>query len=190
MSGRQLKIGQDVLTIYPGDGILNDGKKIVETVKIGHEDAPHFQLEHEVHWDSDEELQNAIRDTLEIKEGWPNTGDAEWTEHELLNPDTQLWELVEFAVMNPYFTSDDVKDHLDLNGNTQNVIYKAKKRNLIAVVGRDGNYHVLAPTHLAYKELFIEYDMDFLQRALHIDMEHNEEHEEHENPQSLSDFGI
>lgn len=157
MEDKQLQVGDTALQVSPGDGELNDGALLVETV---HVEGVHVDLENLIHWDDDSTLAERLRQTFMGQEDWPDTMELKWTEPRIVEPGTQLWCALSYIAHEYPVTTDDIREDCDLNGNTQNVVYKLKQKNVVADIGKDGQHHLTVPTHLGIKELFNANELD------------------------------
>lgn len=168
LEGKEIKFNGVEATVVPRDARIDDYEPYVESVALEGDYAMEITLSEKVSWDDEEQLQKEIQQAIAGDAKWPDTKDSSWTEHRLMEEDTQLHDVVGYVASNPYCTSGRIDEVLDITGEISNVIYKAKKRNLIATVSKQSQYHVLAPTHLAFKELYItaenddEFDIQFL----------------------------
>lgn len=147
-------IGDMEMEVEAVEGTLVDGELKVSSISTEFLSESFQTLDPEISW-VEEEVKDAIRSHWMEQGEWPDTSDANWTEHRLVNEGTQMWQVVKFVEENYPTTTVEIEEELGLNGNTQNVVYKAKQDNLIKTIGRDGNKHLLAPTHLGLKELHV-----------------------------------
>lgn len=154
-------IGDTEVEVSPVDGNLEGGELVVSSISVTVNDDTYQTLDEPVEWNEDN-IREAVRTAWLEKPGWPDTSDADWDEHRLVSPGTQKWLVIQYVAENFPVTSQDISRDLDeeLNGNYQNVIYDAKEDNLVATIGYDEQYHVLAPTHLGLKELHLEDELE------------------------------
>lgn len=166
------------------EGGVKNYEKMAGVVTLGSEGSIEVELQEPTRWDDDEALAQAIQDSFVGDPDWPDTLYEDWEPHSRINPDTQVWDVVWYVLNTPYCTTEHMDRDLDLNGNIQNVVYKAKNLNMIKAVGREGNKHILVCTHLAYKEILEEHSLGVVRSLFKDDGRYNTEDES----QSLADF--
>lgn len=187
---KEVEIGGTVNEVFACDASTEDFKMVVEAITLGSKEGIKIKLDNPVSWDDDDKLAKEIRNSILGDDKWPDTMDPEWTGHRLVQDGKWHLEIAKFAVMNPYFTTKEVKEEMGIPEGNTSAVYQAERKGLIKSVEKDGQAHIRVPTHLAYKEVVNELDLETLRILLHNDLDHSKEHPEHENPQTLADFNL
>ena len=148
-------IGDIEVEVHAVEGVLVDGNLKVSSVEAEVLGRNFHSLNEEISW-NEEEVREAVRSAWMQNSEWPDTLDPQWKEHRLVNPGTQEWNVLEYIEDNYPCKTRSINEELDYGDNLKNVVYDLKEDNLITAVARDGNAHILVPTHLGLKELYLE----------------------------------
>lgn len=158
-----ITIGDIELEADPVNGELVDGELMVDSVNVTFTEEVYHEFTEPVVWDVGI-VKEKIRSSWMEEGRWPDTL-AEWEAGRLVNTDTQRWHVMQFIVSNSPVTSSDIEDYFNDEDSEDNIsvnsaIHGLKNKNLVKAIGHQGRREVLAPTHLAFKELYSIHGMN------------------------------
>lgn len=151
---KTIEYGGEELTIRAVEGQLEGGELKVSKVSVHQGDkAGKFDLDEPISFDEVTVplLVTLLGERVEHKNKW-DTADRTYTEPRHISAGSDEAAILQIATFNAPTTTSELNKIIEDDVSVRNAVYKLKDKDLLAVIGYEGNAHVIVPTHLGWKE--------------------------------------